>query len=440
MENINVLEIIARTISLMDVRLIDHGKNVALLTYNAMKTAGKYTEKEINDMCLIAVLHDIGAFKTDEISRLVAFDSENAWEHSAYGYLFIKHFSPLSHLAPVVLFHHTSLKYMSSVPEFYRELAQILHIADRMEIASRFRTMSPDMPLGYFSDARQKNFSPELLSLFFGDNEFMDQDELWQQLCNTGQSRPDIDDYLKMLVLSIDFRSRHTVNHTVATAEFSRLIAILFQLPEEDVNYVTNGALLHDLGKAGIPVEILENTGRLNDEDMATIRTHILLTRQVLNGMVDKTVERIACRHHEKLDGSGYPNGLDASVITFNERIVAVADILSALSGARSYKGVFPKGKVISILSEMSDKGQLDASIVRKIVENYDFLMRESALATAPVTQNYRNLSSEYDQLMESISNMQRTENFRFGSLFDEARITLEAANSPLPEDKIIAH
>jgi HD-GYP domain-containing protein (c-di-GMP phosphodiesterase class II) len=161
---------------------------------------------------------------------------------------------------------------------------------------------------------------------------------------------------------------------------------------------------------------------------MATMRTHILLTRQVLNGRVDKTVERIACRHHEKLDGSGYPDGLDASKLTFNERIVAVADILSALSGARSYKGVFPKEKVISILTEMSDKGQLDASIVRKIVENYDFLMRESALATAPVTQNYRSLSSEYDRLMESISNMQRTENFRFGPLFDKAGITLEVA------------
>ncbi|MDR1884815.1 MAG: HD domain-containing protein, partial [Synergistaceae bacterium] len=395
-----------------------------------MRAAGKYTEKEINDMCLIAVLHDIGAFKTDMVSRLVSFDSENAWEHSVYGYLFIKNFSPLSHLAPAVLFHHTSLKYMDSIPEFYRELAQILHIADRIEIATRFNVMSLDILHEHFSDAKQKNFSQELLPLFFEDKGSMDYNELWRQLCSIGQNRSDIDEYLKMLVLSIDFRSRHTVNHTVATAELSRLIAILFQLPEEEVNYVTKGALLHDLGKAGIPVEILENAGRLSDEEMATMRTHILLTRQILNGRVDREVERIACRHHEKLDGSGYPDGLGASEIAFSERIVAVADILSALSGARSYKGVFPKEKVVSILGEMSDKGQIDASIVRKIVENYDFLMRESARATAPVTQNYSNLSSEYRLLMQSISDMQRAKNFRFGSLFAESEIALEVAGN----------
>ncbi|MDR1961566.1 MAG: HD domain-containing protein [Gracilibacteraceae bacterium] len=418
MENTNVLDIIAHTLSLIDVRLIDHGKNVALLTYNAMKAAGKYSDKEINDMCLIAVFHDIGAFKTDEITNLVAFDAENAWEHSVYGYLFIKHFSPLSYLAPVVLFHHTSLKYMDSVPEHYRELAQILHIADRMEIASRFGGMSTEMLAGYLTGSRQEVFSRETLRLFFEfeNEEFMDHDELWHQLGGIIKSREDINEYLKMLVLSIDFRSRHTVNHTVATAEFSRLISNFFNFSPKDAEYTTNGALLHDLGKAGIPTEILENPGRLTDEEMSIMKTHVILTNQILKGRVNQTVEKIASRHHEKLNGSGYPHGLSAAQLSLPERIVAVADVLSALSGARSYKGVFPKDKVISILTEMAEDRQIDRVVVQKITENYDALMAETAAATRPVTQNYEDLSSNYRRLLEDISVMRKTNHFQFGS------------------------
>jgi putative nucleotidyltransferase with HDIG domain len=319
-------------------------------------------------------------------------------------------------MAPVILFHHTGLKYMDTVPAYYRELAQILHIADRMEIASRFGGMSSGVLAGYLTGSNRKVFSQELLQLFFEfeNEEFIDHDELWHQLGGAIQKRIDIDEYLKMLVLSIDFRSRHTVNHTVATAELSRLIANLFNLSSKEVEYTTNGALLHDLGKAGIPTGILENPGALSKEEMTVMKTHILLTGQILKGRVNRTVERIACRHHERLDGSGYPYGLGAAQLSLPERIVAVADILSALSGARSYKDVFPKDKVLSILTKMSGNHQIDPVIVQKIAENYEFLMSETAVATRPVTRNYDELSTKYSRLLENIYDMQKTKQFQF--------------------------
>jgi len=137
-ENTNVLEIITRALSLIDVRLIDHGKNVALLTHRAMRCSGKYAEHEISDMCMAALLHDVGIFKEEEIDQVAIFDTGNLWPHSIYGYLFLKKFTPLAHLAPAVLFHHAGMKDMGTVPPYYRNLAQILHIADRIEIASRF--------------------------------------------------------------------------------------------------------------------------------------------------------------------------------------------------------------------------------------------------------------------------------------------------------------
>jgi HD-GYP domain-containing protein (c-di-GMP phosphodiesterase class II) len=418
MQKTNAIEIIANTLSLIDLRLIDHGKNVAFLTHNAMKASGKYTEKEIDDMCLIALLHDIGAFKTDEINRLVTFDADNVWEHSIYGYLFIKSFSPLAYLAPAVLLHHASLRFMDTVPEPYRELAQILHIADRMEISSRFGNRDSWEFIRHFTRERSKIVSPDIMTLFF-QNDFIDREEMWEYLSYAGQSRNDIDEYLKMLVLSIDFRSRHTVTHTVSTAKFSSLVAKLFSCSETEQSDIAIGALLHDIGKAGIPVGILEKPGRLNDKEMEVMQSHVLLTGQILRGRIDRQVERIACRHHEKLDGSGYPQGLFAQELTFPERIVAVTDILSALCGARSYKGVFPKDKVVPILTDMATQGLLDGLIVRKIVEHYDFLIEQTSKVNHPVTKHYDQLSSDYADILERIMAMQATGDFQLRPFCD---------------------
>jgi HD-GYP domain-containing protein (c-di-GMP phosphodiesterase class II) len=419
MQKTNAIEIIANTLSLIDLRLIDHGKNVAFFTYNAMRASGKYTEKEIDDMCLIALLHDIGAFKTDEINRLVTFDADNVWEHSIYGYLFIKSFSPLAYLAPAVLLHHASLQFMDTVPEPYRELAQILHIADRMEISSRFGKRDSWEFIRHFTRERNNTVSADVMALFFQNDDFIDREEMWEYLSYAGQSRNDIDEYLKMLVLSIDFRSRHTVTHTVSTAEFSSLAAQLFSCSGKEQSDIAIGALLHDIGKAGIPVEILEKPGRLDDKEMEIMQSHVLLTGQILRGRIDRRVERIACRHHEKLDGSGYPQGLCAQELTFPERIVSVTDILSALCGARSYKDVFPKDRVVPILTNMAAQGLLDGSIVQKIVEHYDFLIERTAMVSHPVTKHYDQLSSDYADILERITAMQATGDFHLRTFCD---------------------
>jgi HD-GYP domain-containing protein (c-di-GMP phosphodiesterase class II) len=207
----------------------------------------------------------------------------------------------------------------------------------------------------------------------------------------------------------------------VATAELSRLIADFFGLPAREVKRITAGALLHDLGKAGIPLEILENPGRLDDREMAVMKTHILLTKEALEGNVSEKIERIAFRHHERLDGSGYPLGLKGAAISFPERIVMVADILSALSGVRSYKRSFPKGHVLAILGEMAEDGKIDPLIVRKIAENYDCLIHKTTLLTKPITESYDRLSADYARLLECASAMRDARDFRFGALFGGA-------------------
>ena len=163
------------------------------------------------------------------------------------------------------------------------------------------------------------------------------------------------------------------------------------------------GALLHDLGKIGVPLGILEKPGKLSPDEMAIMRTHVTLTEDILAGCVDEDVLHAAVRHHEKLDGSGYPRGLTAAELAPAERIVAVADVVSALVGTRSYKDAFPKQKVLALLRDQAERGLLDAEAVRVMARDYDQIMATVARASAPVAEAYRRVQEEYGWLVAQL-------------------------------------
>ena len=156
-----------------------------------------------------------------------------------------------------------------------------------------------------------------------------------------------------MLVYSIDFRSEHTVVHTMSTVNFAMQLGRLMGLGAKELQSLYYGALLHDLGKVAIPLDILESPGRLEEKDMRVMRAHVRITEMILSGLVDEEVLEIAARHHEKLDGTGYHKGLTEKDLTLPQQIAAVADMLSALYGKRSYKDSFDSGKIRKILQEI---------------------------------------------------------------------------------------
>ena len=86
---------------------MDHGSRVAYLSYRFLKALGNPAKAGAAKAVILAILHDIGAYKTEEISRMVEFESHNVWDHSIFGYLLLNYFSPFYDIAPAVLFHHT---------------------------------------------------------------------------------------------------------------------------------------------------------------------------------------------------------------------------------------------------------------------------------------------------------------------------------------------
>ena len=133
------------------------------------------------------------------------------------------------------------------------------------------------------------------------------------------------------------------------------------------------------------------------------MRTHVELTERIIDGCVCPQVARIALRHHEKLDGSGYPHGLAASDLTELERIVAVADIVSALAGTRSYKEAYGRKRVVSIVGDMASRGLIDRTVTSVLIGEYDAILEEVRYVCAPIMSAYERIQEEYGTLIAKL-------------------------------------
>lgn len=403
----NIRGLIQRTLNCVDSRLVDHGKRVAYLVWRMLEADESFTDKEKQDIFFLALLHDVGAYKTEEIKEMTRFESEDIWEHSIYGYLFIYHLSPLKDWAEAVLFHHVSADSLDGVDERITKASQLINLADRIDI---FWLHYPDKTaLGkYLDKKRGRRFREDIIDLFYEIQERVPDmgacagnhalQHLLPEVCMSGD---ECEQYLRMLIFAIDFRSQHTVTHTITTTSISEGIAAHMKMSGEQVYNIRYGALLHDLGKIGIPVEILEFPGRLSPQAMNIMRKHVNITEEILGGTVDPVITNIAVRHHEKLDGSGYPKGLRGKDMTMEEQVVAVADIVSALLGTRSYKEAYSKERTLSILKEQSEEGRINSDIVKVLEENFDIILTEVKDNCEPILNTYYGLQAEYQKLLE---------------------------------------
>ncbi len=409
LDNRSILGIIRRVCTYIDPRLIDHGLRVAWLTSRLLALKGTvYTPAQRRDICMLAVLHDVGAYKTEEIDQMVQFETGRVWAHAIYGSLFLKHFSPFQYLSDLVLYHHANWSLLESldIDPSHKELAQFILVADRADIFFNQQSTEPDRFFSVMEEGRGTQYAPQVLDLLHQVEVFtptpaeLESDPLlYDMVCTPPFSTEDTDAIFKMLIYAIDFRSRHTVTHTMTTVIVSQSISRLLGMDEEDVALVVNSSLLHDLGKVSIPVEILEFPGKLSPQAMAIMRTHVDMTGDILGDCVTEKLRQVVIRHHEKLDGSGYPLGLTAETLSLPDRVVAVADIFSALCGARSYKTAFPKAKVLGILNQMGADRLIDSNIVSLINTHFDQIADEVQSCTAPLLKAYHTIAEEYTNL-----------------------------------------
>ncbi|MGR5500086.1 response regulator [Vibrio sp. DNB22_10_4] len=182
-----------------------------------------------------------------------------------------------------------------------------------------------------------------------------------------------------MLMLSeaIETRSKETGAHVLRVALICEFIAKKLGLSEKHVEIIKHSAPMHDLGKIGVPERILHKPGALDDEEWAVMKTHPEIGHKLLSKLnygIPQMGAMVSLSHHEKWNGSGYPNGVSGSNIPLEGRLMAIADVVDALGSTRSYKKAWKDEDIIALIQEQ--KGlHFDPDIADIVIHNFDQIM-----------------------------------------------------------------
>ncbi len=199
------------------------------------------------------------------------------------------------------------------------------------------------------------NFEEELLAKFNADHAEVPSNRIFEIATS--------------LAGAIDAKDPYTKDHSTLVAKYSEALARAINLPENEIERIRLGALLHDVGKIGIPERVLQKEGPLSDEEWVIMKQHptigaekVLMPNASLRDLIP-----IVKYHHERIDGKGYPEGLSNGDIPLAAKIVAIADTYHALTSDRPYRKGMNIEKAISILEEGAGS-QWDADLVRTFI------------------------------------------------------------------------
>ncbi len=149
---------------------------------------------------------------------------------------------------------------------------------------------------------------------------------------------------VQTLAEAIDAKDTYTNGHSGRVAEYSREIAKRYGYSQKGQNEIYMMGLLHDVGKIGVPDAVINKTGKLTDEEFELIKKHPDLGHRILKRITEMPKLSVGARwHHERYDGTGYPDGLAGNEILEEARIIAVADAYDAMTSNRSYRGILPQ-------------------------------------------------------------------------------------------------
>jgi putative nucleotidyltransferase with HDIG domain len=168
---------------------------------------------------------------------------------------------------------------------------------------------------------------------------------------------------------TLELRDRETEGHSQRVLDLTTRLARKLGVPDEEMIHLQRGALLHDIGKMGIPDSILMKEGSLSDEEWGVMKKHPIMAKDMLSSIpfLQNATDIPYC-HHEKWDGSGYPNGLKENEIPLSARIFALVDVWDALRSDRPYRKAWSDDDSLDYIHEQSGR-HFDPAVVKAFDE-----------------------------------------------------------------------
>ncbi len=234
-----------------------------------------------------------------------------------------------------------------------------------------YKTETKGLQLGAM-DFIRKPFAPDVLTLRVKNS--LELVRLQKDLSSEVRQKAKENEALSFHVVqtlaeAIDAKDTYTNGHSTRVAQYSREIARRYGYSRQDQDEIYMMGLLHDVGKIGVPDEVINKTGKLTDEEFALIKEHPVIGYHILVKIKEMPRLQIGAHwHHERYDGKGYPDGLSGSDIPEEARIIAVADAYDAMTSRRSYRDILPQDTVRDEIEKGKDK-QFDAKFADIMLE-----------------------------------------------------------------------
>ncbi len=394
--------------------VMNHHKRVAYLALRLAETVGLPRNEKVQ-IVLASLVHDIGLLslhnKLDALHFEINFDNYGLRQHGTLGESLLRKYMPLPKIAALVSAHHVYWQDRDSavLKDDILFGSQIIHLADRIDVLiDKTQEILSQVPriVSQIEGQSGRMFSPELVAVF---KHLAPREYLWLDLISAHTDsiiaqalKPDLIrlnrkrllNVAKLFCQIIDFRSPFTATHSAGVAASAEALSRRMGFSNQECFEMRIAGYLHDLGKLAIPVEILEKPANLTKAEVNIIKSHPYhgyRTLEKVQGL--ETINRWGTLHHERLDGNGYPFHLRGPELDMGSRIMAVADIFTALMEDRPYRAGMPEEQALRTLIAMSESGAIDSEVVAVLRENLnevDSIRDNAQQAAAEEYQKFR--------------------------------------------------
>ena len=405
----DLLICVTKAIDLVSSEVTNHHQQVTYLAYHIADALGLPIEQK-RSLTMASLLHDVGAIAFRDNLDFTEEENAHINDHAFLGARLLTGFPVLEEVSAIVRYHHIPWRDGKGA-SFYGEevpmLSHIVHLADRVAvrvnrgecIISQIRSIRE-----YVESGRGSLFVPEFADAFL---RISDREALWldliyqpaaEDLAEDSSVRAikltldEVVDLTQVFARIIDFRSPFTAMHSAGVAAAAVKLAELSGFSEDECKMMNIAGNLHDLGKLAIPREILEKQDKLEPAEFNVIRSHTYYTYRLLQPISGfGEIAQWAAYHHEKLNGRGYPFRLSANSLSLGARIMAVADVFTAITEDRPYREGMPKEKAISVLNGMTASGGISPTVCSLLLDHYETIDSARRISAERAMESYRN-------------------------------------------------
>jgi putative nucleotidyltransferase with HDIG domain len=396
---------LSEALDLASPALARHQMRTALLAWRIAESLGLEADS-VRDIVIAALLHDIGALSPEDKVSIHGGSYEGDLDlHCRVGALLLSGSAVLQGVAATVREHHTPCRELPSATTPQATASQVVLLADDVERAldrgtyilhqnqdsqARARAflggghVRDDVTEAFCAVAAQEGMwldlvSPHLHDILLGAPGH-EQTVSAQELLSLAQ----------LVRQVVDYRSHFTATHTAGVATAAAELGRLCDVGQDGVAGLEVAGLLHDIGKMAVPNKVLEKPARLTRRELAVMRQHTYHTTGILRRQgLPATTVAWAGQHHERLDGSGYPFHFGAPDLDTGARVMAVADVTTALAEDRPYRGGMTREQVLGVLGAKVRAGHLDGDVVEAVRTRYDEVVGPAMVAQDQARRDY---------------------------------------------------